>query len=158
MRRPRLTAIDLIELRAYAAKHGRTWKSHLRDEWMRASTIGPLQALRNSHGHRWLISFKLPAQVTAAEDQHLWEEERDAGRPERTREQLISTAWAHRTNNRWAEDAQVVFVESELCWDDANTVSSMITAIVEQVAFDRETEYVTDEMLLNAPRSIREVL
>ena len=54
-----LTADELAAVRAYAAKHGRTWKSHLREAWMTASERGTMHALRNSHGPRWLITFRL---------------------------------------------------------------------------------------------------
>lgn len=50
----------LEALQAYAAKHGRTWKSKLSLAWSRASEPGVLQQIRNSHGPGWLANFKLP--------------------------------------------------------------------------------------------------
>jgi hypothetical protein len=47
-------------LQAYAEKHGRTWKSKLRAQWLRASAPAILHGLRNSHGPSWLNSFILP--------------------------------------------------------------------------------------------------
>jgi len=55
-----LTTDELNALRKYASIHGRNWKSALRDQWERASAIGPLHALRNSHGPTWLVRFRLP--------------------------------------------------------------------------------------------------
>jgi hypothetical protein len=46
-------------LKAYAREHGRTWKSQLLADWERARTVGPLQALRNSHGPSWLVRYRL---------------------------------------------------------------------------------------------------
>ena len=56
-----LTAEEFQAVLEYAEEHGRTWKSQLRDEWMRAATIGPLQRLRNTHGPSWLMRFELPS-------------------------------------------------------------------------------------------------
>lgn len=55
-----LTTDEVRALQAYAQKHGRTWKQALRDEWYVASSIGPLHALRNTHGPSWLRAFRLP--------------------------------------------------------------------------------------------------
>lgn len=48
-------------LKAFAAKHGRCWKSELRNEWMNAcqgiddfDQAGLLQQIRNQFGPRWL--------------------------------------------------------------------------------------------------------
>ncbi len=57
-RRP-LTANEHAAIRAYACENGRYWKARLRDDWMNARTTGILQALRNSHGPSWLLSFSL---------------------------------------------------------------------------------------------------
>jgi hypothetical protein len=55
-----LTPEQVLAVQQFASAHGRTWKQALRDAWMAASEPGTLQALRNSHGPSWLISFKLP--------------------------------------------------------------------------------------------------
>jgi len=48
-------------LRAFAARHGRTWKAHLRHAWMDASEPGTLQRLRNAHyfGPHGLTRYRL---------------------------------------------------------------------------------------------------
>ena len=46
--------------RAFASRHGRTWKAALREKWAYDSSLsGPLRALRNRLGPRWLASFTL---------------------------------------------------------------------------------------------------
>jgi hypothetical protein len=55
-----LTADELEAIRAYAKKHGSTWKSKLSDDWMRARAEATLHRLRNTHGPSWLVEFKLP--------------------------------------------------------------------------------------------------
>ena len=60
---PLLTAEQTAALRAYAAKHGRTWKNTLRNAWMGGPPYddsGILRGLRNSHGPSWLVSYRLP--------------------------------------------------------------------------------------------------
>lgn len=50
-------------LQAYAAKHGRRWKSTLNRVWMGEAPrddAGTLRRLRNSHGPSWLQSYRLP--------------------------------------------------------------------------------------------------
>jgi hypothetical protein len=65
-----LTEQEHAAMRAYAREHGRYWKARLRDDWMNARTTGILQALRNSHGSSWLVSFSLTSsQPPAAPDQ-----------------------------------------------------------------------------------------
>lgn len=54
-----LTEMEHAAIIAYARENGRYWKARLRDDWMNARTTGFLQALRNSHGPSWLISFSL---------------------------------------------------------------------------------------------------
>lgn len=51
---------ELVALSEYASKHGRFWKSKLRDEWLKATAEPILHALRNTHGPSWLDRFKLP--------------------------------------------------------------------------------------------------
>lgn len=55
-----LTSTETLTVKRYAATHGRLWKQSLRDAWMTASEAGILQALRNSHGPSWLVSYQLP--------------------------------------------------------------------------------------------------
>ncbi|MQW86378.1 hypothetical protein [Sinorhizobium saheli] len=50
-------------LQAYAAKHGRRWKTILNRVWMGEpprDDAGTLRRLRNSHGPSWLQSYRLP--------------------------------------------------------------------------------------------------
>lgn len=61
MRYPNLTPDQLNALRAFAAEHGRNWKSKLLAGWLRAAYPGPLQQVRNSHGPTWLAGFKFPS-------------------------------------------------------------------------------------------------
>ncbi len=59
-RSPRYTPLTLEQynlIKEFRAKHGRTWKSAMREEWFKASLSGPLHALRNSHGPSWLVLF-----------------------------------------------------------------------------------------------------
>jgi hypothetical protein len=64
---PQLTEEQLVNLHAFAAKHGRNWKSALRDVWDRSNprdnTEAMVYPIRNTHGPRWLNSFKLPSQL-----------------------------------------------------------------------------------------------
>lgn len=55
-----LTPEEHAALQAYALENGRRWKSKLNHDWMNARTTGILQALRNSHGPSWLVSYSLP--------------------------------------------------------------------------------------------------
>lgn len=59
------TAEQIEALRAFAAKHGRTWKSKLIDAWTGWGNIqdGPiLRGVRNEFGPTWLIDkFRLPS-------------------------------------------------------------------------------------------------
>lgn len=59
-RRP-LTEEEFAAIRAYARENGHYLKARLRDDWMNARTTGILQALRNSHGPSWLVSYSLPS-------------------------------------------------------------------------------------------------
>ena len=61
-----LTQTEHDVIRAYAREHGRYWKASLRDDWMNARTTGIMQALRNSHGPSWLVSFSLPRDQSLA--------------------------------------------------------------------------------------------
>lgn len=56
-----LTADELDALKAFAIRHGRTWKQALRDAWMTAGEPGILQQLRNdtSFGPQGLNALKL---------------------------------------------------------------------------------------------------
>ncbi len=55
---PAITPEQHQALRAFAQQHGRTWKSHLRRLWMKASAPPILHALRNTHGPRWLMKYR----------------------------------------------------------------------------------------------------
>ncbi|PZP20164.1 MAG: hypothetical protein DI607_00645 [Sphingomonas hengshuiensis] len=61
-----LTRAENNAIRAYAMEHGRYWKASLRDDWMNARTTGVMQALRNSHGPSWLVSFSLTRDQSSA--------------------------------------------------------------------------------------------
>ncbi len=64
---------QLKAIQSFAASHGRSWKSKLRDAWMTGQYDGfegsnYLQQIRNSFGPSWLIKFKLPiTKPTSAE-------------------------------------------------------------------------------------------
>ncbi len=59
-----LTVNQLEELRAYAKKYGRCWKSSLRADWESGrNMIAELQQIRNAFGPRWLKSFRLTARL-----------------------------------------------------------------------------------------------
>ncbi|GAA5666735.1 hypothetical protein Brsp07_05251 [Brucella sp. NBRC 14130] len=62
-----LTPKEHAALQAYALENGRRWKSKLNDDWMNARTTGVLQALRNSHGPNWLVSYSLSKPATPSE-------------------------------------------------------------------------------------------
>jgi hypothetical protein len=60
---PPLTPEQEAALQAYAARHGRSWKSILNNAWMGGPPFddgGLLRRLRNSHGPTWLQSYRLP--------------------------------------------------------------------------------------------------
>ncbi|WP_088678661.1 hypothetical protein [Rhizobium sp. R339] len=60
---PPLTPEREAALQAYAARHGRRWKSILNNAWMGGPPYddgGLLRGLRNSHGPTWLQSYRLP--------------------------------------------------------------------------------------------------
>ncbi|MUZ74532.1 hypothetical protein GOZ90_17745 [Agrobacterium vitis] len=60
---PPLTADQVQALQAYAARHGRRWKSVLNRVWMGEpphDDAGTLRGLRNSHGPTWLQFYRLP--------------------------------------------------------------------------------------------------
>ncbi len=62
------TPEELDALQRYAAKHGRRWKSVLRDAWMGNAPWddgGILRTIRNVRGPTWLDKFKLPKKETA---------------------------------------------------------------------------------------------
>ncbi|AUX79128.1 hypothetical protein [Sinorhizobium fredii] len=59
---PPLTAEQQAALEAYAARHGRRWKSILSNAWMggpQHDDGGLLRGLRNSHAPTWLQSYRL---------------------------------------------------------------------------------------------------
>lgn len=58
------TAEQLEAIKAFAKKHGRSWKQELNDAWMDGSDAQEpnghlLRQVRNNLGPRWLIKFKL---------------------------------------------------------------------------------------------------
>lgn len=63
-----LTEREYAVIGTYALENGRYWKARLRDDWMTARTTGILQALRNSHGESWLVSYSLPKRSQASEN------------------------------------------------------------------------------------------
>lgn len=55
-----VSAEERASLRAFASRNGRTWKAALRQMWAYDPNLsGPLRALRNRLGPRWLASFTL---------------------------------------------------------------------------------------------------
>lgn len=65
---PPLTPEQEAALQAYAARHGRCWKSVLNHVWMGGAPHddgGILRGLRNSHGPTWLQSYRLPGAGSA---------------------------------------------------------------------------------------------
>ena len=54
-----LSAEQHQALQAYAKQHGRTWRSRLSNEWMKASASPILHGLRNTHGPSWLAKVKV---------------------------------------------------------------------------------------------------
>ncbi|WP_434730639.1 hypothetical protein [Rhizobium binae] len=67
-RLPPLTPEQQAALQAYAARHGRRWKSVLHNVWMGGAPHddgGILRGLRNSHGPTWLQSCRLPGAGSA---------------------------------------------------------------------------------------------
>lgn len=59
-----LTSEQLDAVKAYAQDHGTGWKESLRSDWMGSGSHwgGPyhlLQQIRNLHGPRWLVDFRL---------------------------------------------------------------------------------------------------
>jgi hypothetical protein len=48
------SAVQVEELRRFAAEHGRTWRAQLLSDWEAGRTVGPLQELRNQFGPSWL--------------------------------------------------------------------------------------------------------
>lgn len=77
-RLPELDAEQVAALQAYAARHGRRWKSILNNVWMGGAPYddgGILRLLRNTHGPSWLHRYRLPRAKPRAEDN----DGRDAG-------------------------------------------------------------------------------
>ncbi len=65
-RLPVLSTEQEAALLAYAARHGRRWKSILNNVWMGGPPHddgGILRGLRNTHGPTWLQSYRLPKAV-----------------------------------------------------------------------------------------------
>jgi hypothetical protein len=69
-RLPALSTDQVAALLAYAAKHGRRWKSILNNVWMGGLPHDDgriLLGLRNTHGPTWLQSYRLPKAVTGSQ-------------------------------------------------------------------------------------------
>lgn len=69
-RLPPLTDEQQAALQAYAARHGRRWKSILNNVWMGGAPYddgGTLRGIRNTHGPSWLQSYRLPQPKPSAE-------------------------------------------------------------------------------------------
>lgn len=67
-RLPPLNPEQEAALQAYAARHGRRWKSILNNVWMGGAPHddgGILRGLRNSHGPTWLQSYRLASAGSA---------------------------------------------------------------------------------------------
>lgn len=67
---PDLDAEQVTALQAYAARHGRRWKSILNNVWMGGAPYddgGILRRLRNTHGPSWLQRYRLPKAEPPAE-------------------------------------------------------------------------------------------
>lgn len=65
-----LDAEQVAALQAYAARHGRRWKSVLNNVWMGGAPYddgGILRRLRNTHGPSWLQRYRLPKAKPPAE-------------------------------------------------------------------------------------------
>jgi hypothetical protein len=77
------TALQTVTLLAYAAQHGRTWKTKLHADWRQSGSRtfdgewAPLQQLRNTLGPSWLESYVLPFQAaeTSAENAQAGQQE-----------------------------------------------------------------------------------
>ena len=59
-RPPELEPQQQAALAAFAAVHGRYWKTELRRLWERAEAEPDLHRLRNTHGPTWLDRYRLP--------------------------------------------------------------------------------------------------
>ncbi|AQS65468.1 MULTISPECIES: hypothetical protein [Rhizobium/Agrobacterium group] len=69
-RLPPLSGEQEAALQAYAARHGRRWKSILNNVWMGGAPYddgGTLRGLRNTHGPSWLQYYRLPKPKPSAE-------------------------------------------------------------------------------------------
>jgi hypothetical protein len=95
-----LTTDQLAALRAFAADHGRTWKSQLGAMWCNgqdesAWNGASLREVRNTFGPTWLTRFRLPALPTFLEIETMAAEAHKAERAESgdayaTAEELVS--------------------------------------------------------------------
>ena len=68
--KPNLNDLDLNQraaIVAFAAEHGRTWKTQLLEGWAKATQTGPLQQSRNEFGPAWLEKLTFPDSVKAGE-------------------------------------------------------------------------------------------
>ena len=67
---PPLMLAQVEALRAYARRHGCSWKAELQAEWMRASAEPLLHTLCNSHGPSWLSRLVLASLPVVSEEQN----------------------------------------------------------------------------------------
>lgn len=68
---PELGGAQVAALQAYAARHGRRWKSILSNVWMGGAPYddgGILRRLRNTHGPSWLQRYRLPKARPSVDD------------------------------------------------------------------------------------------
>jgi len=68
---PELDGEQVAALQAYAARHGRRWKSILNNVWMGGAPYddgGILRRLRNTHGPSWLQRYRLPKPLPPVDD------------------------------------------------------------------------------------------
>jgi hypothetical protein len=60
---PELTTPQKLILKAWIARHGRSWKIKLREVWAKANPDDEgrvLYRLRNTHGPEWLDKIQVP--------------------------------------------------------------------------------------------------
>ena len=67
---PPLMLEQAVALRAYAHRHGRSWKTKLWKDWMDATADPLLHQLRNSHGSVWLDRLVLASPSAISEEEN----------------------------------------------------------------------------------------
>jgi hypothetical protein len=71
---PELTENQKYALDVFVSKFGRTWKSELREQWMKGRASPELHALCNTHGPSWLQGYRHEPPEPRAEDQQVRED------------------------------------------------------------------------------------